>query len=54
METAINKLDKIRNMALKGLKAQLMRSDRDFKTCWKISIQIAERIAKECDYAERN
>jgi len=54
METPTDKLRKIKIMALKGLKAQLMRSDRDFKTCWKISLQIAERIAKECDYAERN
>jgi hypothetical protein len=46
--TADERLLKIKDMVDHGLKAQLMRGDRNFKDCWKISLQIAERIIAEC------
>ena len=46
--TADEKLIKIKNMVELGLKAQLMREDRNLATCWRISLRIADRIVAEC------
>jgi hypothetical protein len=45
-------IDEIYTMTTQGLKAQLMRGDRNFKQCWNIALTISERIKKKCKEAK--
>ena len=47
-EKLIDAIKKIKDIASKGLKAQLMRGDRSTQQSWSISIRIADRIVNEC------
>jgi hypothetical protein len=38
------KLIGIRQKLQMGLKAQLMRGDRSFEDCWKISLDVVDRV----------
>lgn len=44
----MNAIDEIYTMTTKGLKAQLMREDRNFKQCWRIALRITDRIIRQC------
>lgn len=41
-------IDEIHSMTSHGLKAQLMRADRDSSQCWRIALTIADRIIRQC------
>jgi hypothetical protein len=45
-------IDEIYIMTTQGLKAQLMREDRNFLQCWKIALRISERIKEKCKEAK--
>ena len=47
-EKLIDTINKIKNIASKGLKDQLMRGDRSNNQSWTISIRIANKIVDEC------
>jgi len=53
METTEEKLNRIKNMALKGLKSQLMRGDRTSNQCWFISLRFVDKIVEECETNNR-
>jgi hypothetical protein len=45
-------IDEIHSMTSHGLKAQLMRADRDSSQCWRIALTISDRIIRQCKEAK--